>query len=1041
MKIFRNKFLSFVIVCLLIFGGFLGIINLTSEEASANNWDIETVYNMPPSSTSIALDSKGYPHIAFGYGYYLGSATSIYEVMYAKRTNNSWSIKSLAYNYYEAIGLSTQLAIDSNDNPHIIYDGTNNKLKYANKISDKWNFSTVFDDGNGHSSIILDKDNYPHISFRCVNGYLRYAKWTGSNWSIEIVDKSWLTGRYTSIDLDSNSYPHISYFDEGNESLKYARWTGTNWNIETVDNGCEMWCLTSLDIDSNDYAHISYYSSTMVDLKYARWTGTNWNIDTVDDTDDVGAHNSIALDNNNYPHICYGDDENDYLKYAKWTGSNWSIETVDTINYAGSDSSIILDNNNLAHISYEGDSGLKYAKLIGNKPPIAKLSFIKNVVNLEETLTFDGAESFDYDGNVIEYFFDFGDGINSGWATTSMVEHSYSNVGIYTISLKVKDNDGSVSEEVIKEITVQESQGTEKDSDGDGLSDEEEEVLAIRFKPVLYFDSKEKCFPTNIQYALDHSNLVTEDGFEKLSKKINYEDFLGHTGLMYNSYYLDNPEGDIRLGTTGITNEITKLEDEYVESDKNNYPYTSYVHVTKDTYDGNNYIVIQYWFYYAVNNGINNHEGDWEMVQVVLDDTDSSTPKFLGYSQHYHGQKANWDSKHVSKEEFDADGDGKTEEHPVVYIARGSHASYFKSRTFILSLDKVDGKKKIDIINENLIVMDESGGWLDFQGRWGQSNSKSGWNGPEGPRYRNADVRWNIGDKKNMWDYPIEWMDKCLATYPCWEVVNECPTNIMITNQNGKQTGFDGINVINNIPGAVVKTYGEVESYYLPKGLEYTIEINSYSNGIFNLTIDKPIETGSEVIQYRNISISVNTKAKLILGNHTEDYTMNLDQDGDGIFEKEILPTLFEKTESPEGQDQKEMGIPIWFWSILAIIIVITFIGLIWIVKQKKKTNMKKSKEKEDSKIKKKIKTKKLKDQDKIKKHKESEDINNVGKKMEIGYTNCPKCSEAVSVPFNAQAYPYIVQCPNCNAKGRLRRKPKNIRHEKGFEEEETEWR
>ena len=57
-----------------------------------------------------------------------------------------------------------------------------------------------------------------------------------------------------------------------------------------------------------------------------------------------------------------------------------------------------------------------------------------------------------------------------------------------------------------------------------------------------------------------------------------------------------------------------------------------------------------------------------------------------------------------------------------------------------------------------------------------------------------------------------------------------------------------------------------------------------------------------------------------------------------------------------------------------------------------------------------------------------------------MGYTSCPKCKGDVQVPLNAKEYPFNVHCPNCNAKGRLRNRPKNIRKEKEFEEEELDW-
>src|SRR5262249_60313620 len=62
------------------------------------------------------------------------------------------------------------------------------------------------------------------------------------------------------------------------------------------------------------------------------------------------------------------------------------------------------------------------------------------------------------------------------------------------------------------------------------------------------------------------------------------------------------------------------------------------------------------------------HEGAWEDVNVVL--SAAEAPQEVGYSQHCSGQTRAWASTPVS---------GDT--HPVVHVALGSHANYFKAGT------------------------------------------------------------------------------------------------------------------------------------------------------------------------------------------------------------------------------------------------------------------------------------------------------------------------------------------------------------------------
>jgi hypothetical protein len=90
----------------------------------------------------------------------------------------------------------------------------------------------------------------------------------------------------------------------------------------------------------------------------------------------------------------------------------------------------------------------------------------------------------------------------------------------------------------------------------------------------------------------------------------------------------------------------------------------------------NEWTILQYHFFYAFNdwrlaaNGMNHHEGDWEMVAVYLK---NDKPYALLLSQHGAGNIEPWETviKAVDKE-------GKETTHPVVYAALGSHANYSK---------------------------------------------------------------------------------------------------------------------------------------------------------------------------------------------------------------------------------------------------------------------------------------------------------------------------------------------------------------------------
>jgi hypothetical protein len=88
----------------------------------------------------------------------------------------------------------------------------------------------------------------------------------------------------------------------------------------------------------------------------------------------------------------------------------------------------------------------------------------------------------------------------------------------------------------------------------------------------------------------------------------------------------------------------------------------------------NHWTILQYHFFYAFNdwrlaaNGMNHHEGDWEMAAVYLK---NDAPYAVLFSQHGAGNIEKWKNIRLA-----VDKQGNATTHPVVYVALGSHANY-----------------------------------------------------------------------------------------------------------------------------------------------------------------------------------------------------------------------------------------------------------------------------------------------------------------------------------------------------------------------------
>jgi PKD repeat protein len=85
--------------------------------------------------------------------------------------------------------------------------------------------------------------------------------------------------------------------------------------------------------------------------------------------------------------------------------------------------------------------------------PVASFIFSPAEPIVAETVTFNASASNDPDGTIVSYVWDFGDGDSDNGA---MVEHAYTTVGTYNVTLTVSDND-ELTRTITKTITVKEA--------------------------------------------------------------------------------------------------------------------------------------------------------------------------------------------------------------------------------------------------------------------------------------------------------------------------------------------------------------------------------------------------------------------------------------------------------------------------------------------------------------------------------------------------------------------------------------------------------
>jgi hypothetical protein len=267
------------------------------------------------------------------------------------------------------------------------------------------------------------------------------------------------------------------------------------------------------------------------------------------------------------------------------------------------------------------------------------------------------------------------------------------------------------------------------DPDWEGLDDP---GLLEAFVPRLLYDSQETYFAdavdvmTNSYVTEDHTNeLYVDDSLFASSDP----DAAGYTltSSFLGSIYIDT--------TVASDGDHLNTANDYRESDAatmhamSAYGNLVYGHVLAGPDDTR---LLQYWFFYYDNPkqffGVGDHEGDWEGIQVVVDDT--GYPVEATYSQHNKQETCEWT-------DIQTTGDGR----PIVYVAEGSHANYFDSGEHSLEwhgigtgpfgTDEGDGANTIGPVDPMVEdIDDETPGWVGWPGLWGGSESS-----PQGPAF------------------------------------------------------------------------------------------------------------------------------------------------------------------------------------------------------------------------------------------------------------------------------------------------------------------
>jgi len=282
-----------------------------------------------------------------------------------------------------------------------------------------------------------------------------------------------------------------------------------------------------------------------------------------------------------------------------------------------------------------------------------------------------------------------------------------------------------------------------------------EQQLADRYAPIAVFaDQKRLCEkgepwrPTTVDIVLGNPE-VTLRGPGKGSPVVKRAPTAADLFGKGQGYFLDFPGNPLRPGCK-------------YDRDGKRFDFgrrsMAYAHIVAKARDPGRLgdrgrLALQYWFFYYFNDFNDKHEADWEGIQLVFgaasaDEALRTEPDSIGVAQHEGGEEAAWDSDKLEK----------VGNHPVIYSAAGSHASYYRKALWLgtsasegFGCDDTRGSSKRQLLVAVRVpthVHSKRGryAWLEFEGRWGQKERGAN-NAPAGP------------NMKTRWTQPFDWQE------------------------------------------------------------------------------------------------------------------------------------------------------------------------------------------------------------------------------------------------------------------------------------------
>ena len=131
--------------------------------------------------------------------------------------------------------------------------------------------------------------------------------------------------------------------------------------------------------------------------------------------------------------------DGNFSEWSKFVSSNFPVSLSYIWNSASNFSIRAIAQDEFGENSSWSDVlNVTVSEIDSGEEPVLSIKFEHNIY-INESIIFDASESFDPDGSIISFYWDFGDG---NFSNTKISAHEYENPGKYVVTLTVTDSNG-----------------------------------------------------------------------------------------------------------------------------------------------------------------------------------------------------------------------------------------------------------------------------------------------------------------------------------------------------------------------------------------------------------------------------------------------------------------------------------------------------------------------------------------------------------------------------------------------------------------------